>query len=127
MSSLHTAASLALAPGTFSTRHILLTAALTAVLTLAVAAILRVRGADLAAVTILAFAATWLLRRSANMAQLNDDGLPGFSANDCLSPVVTWVALALYSDIRGHAPSTALRRARAAAALLAFAVNVLTI
>ncbi len=127
MSSLHTAASLALAPGTFSTRHILLTAALTAVLTLAVAAILRLRGADLAAVTILAFMATWLLRRSANMAQLNDDGLPGFSANDCLSPVVTWVALALYSDIRGHAPGTPVRRARAAAALLAFAVNVLTI
>ncbi len=127
MSSLHTAASLALPPGTFSTRHILLTAALTAVLTLAGAAVLHLRGVDLAAVTILAFAATWLLRRSANMAQLNDDGLPGFSANDCLSPVVTWVALALYSDIRGHPPSTALRRARAAAALLAFAVNVLTI
>ncbi len=127
MSSLHTAASLALPPGTFSTRHILLTAALTAALTLAVAAVLRLRGVDLAAVTILAFAATWLLRQSANMAQLNDDGLPGFSANDCLSPVVTWVALALYSDIRGHPPSTALRRARAAAALLAFAVNVLTI
>ncbi len=127
MSSSATAASLALAPGTFSARHILLTAALTAVLTLAVAAVLRVRGVDLAAVTVLAFAATWLLRRAANMAQLNDDGLPGFSANDCLSPVVTWVALALFSDIQGHSPGTPIRRARAAAALLAFAVNVLTI
>lgn len=127
MSSLHTAASLALPPGTFSTRHILLTAALTAVLTLVAAATLRVRGADLAVTTVLAFAATWLLRRAANLPQLNDDGLPGFSANDVLSPVATWVALALFSDIQGHSPGTPIRRARAAAALLAFAVNVLTI
>lgn len=125
--SLHTATSAALPAGVFSARHILLTAGLTAVLTLAVGALLKVRRLDLVAVTVLTFAATWLLRRSANMPALNDDGLPGFSANDCLAPAVTWVAVALYSDLRGQPPGAVLRRTRAAAALLALAVNVLTI
>jgi len=82
---------------------------------------------DLAVLTVLTFTATWLLRTAANMPQLNDDGLPGYSANDCLAPVVTWVLVAVYLDLRGAAPGVALRRARAAAALLAFAVNVITI
>jgi hypothetical protein len=79
------------------------------------------------ALAVLSFTAAWLLRRSANMPALNDDGLPGFSANDCLAPVVTWVTVTLYIDLRGQSPGAALRRARAAAALLAFAVNVPTI
>jgi len=128
MTTLHTAApSAALPTGAFSAEHILLTAGLTAVLALAVGALLKVRGLDLMALAVLSFTATWLLRRSANMAALNDDGLPGFSANDCLAPVVTWVTVTLYIDLRGQLPGAALRRARAAAALLAFAVNVLTI
>lgn len=127
MTSTFTAGGATLAVGTFSARHILLTAGLTAVLALVAGTLLKVRGLDLVAVTVLTFAATWLLRRSANMPALNDDGLPGFSANDCLAPAVTWVAVALYSDLRGQPPGAALRRTRAAAALLAFAVNVLTI
>ncbi len=83
--------------------------------------------ADRMALAVLSFTAAWLLRRSANMPALNDDGLPGFSANDCLAPVVTWVTVTLYIDLRGQSPGAALRRARAAAALLAFAVNVPTI
>ena len=127
MTSTLTAISATLPAGTFSPRHILLTATVTAVLTLAAGTLLKARGLDLVAVTILAFTAVWLLRRSANMPALNDDGLPGFSANDCLAPAVTWVAVALYSDLRGQPPGAALRRTRAAAALLAFAVNVITI
>jgi len=118
----------ALPAGTFGAAHILLTAGITAVLTLVAVVLLKVRGGvDLAVLTVLAFTATWLLRTAANMPQLNDDGLPGYSANDCLAPVVTWVFVAVYLDLRGAAPGVALRRARAAAALLAFAVNVITI
>ena len=121
----------ALPAGTFGAAHILLTAGITAVLTLVAVVLLKVRGGvDLAVLSVLAFTATWLLRTAANMPQLNDDGLPGYSANDCLAPlapVVTWVLVAVYLDLRGAAPGVALRRARAAAALLAFAVNVITI
>jgi hypothetical protein len=39
--------------------------------------------------------AVFLLRKSENMAQLNNDGLSGFSADDWLAPTVTWVALAV--------------------------------
>jgi len=37
------------------------------------------------------------------------------------------VALAVYADLRGTPPTPAWRRARAAAAVLAFVVNVVTI
>lgn len=116
-----------LTPSTFSGQHILLTAAIAAALALVAALALRVRGVDLVAVTALTFAANWLLRRAANMPQLNNDGLAPFSANDVLSPLVTWVAIGIYTDIRAATTSPPLRRARAAAALLAFAVNVITI
>ncbi len=114
-------------PSTFSGQHILLTAVIAAALTLGAALALRVRGVDLLAVTALTFAASWLLRRAANMPQLNNDGLAPFSANDVLSPAVTWVAIAIYSDLRPGPISMPLRRARAVAALFAFAVNVTTI
>jgi hypothetical protein len=127
MPSTFTVSNATLAAGTFSPPHIPLTAGLTAVLALAAGTLLKVRGPDLVAVTALTFAATWLLRRSANMPALNDGGLPGFSANDCLAPAVTWVDVALYSDLRRQPAGAALRRTRAAAALLTFAVNVLTI
>ncbi|MFI6951427.1 winged helix-turn-helix domain-containing protein [Streptomyces sp. NPDC050422] len=39
-----------------------------------------------AAVGLLSGASVFLWRASANMPQLNDDGLPGFSANDWLAP-----------------------------------------
>lgn len=71
-------------PSTFSGQHILLTAVIAAALTLVAALALRVRGVDLLAVTALTFAASWLLRRAANMPQLNNDGLAPFSANDVL-------------------------------------------
>jgi len=83
------AASAAVGPSTFSGPHILLTAAIAGLFALTAGALLKVRSVDLGALAVVAIAATWLLRTAANMGQLNDDGLPGFSANDCLAPIVT--------------------------------------
>ncbi len=56
----------ALPAGTFGAAHILLTAGITAVLTLVAVVLLKVRGGvDLAVLTVLAFTATWLLRTAA--------------------------------------------------------------
>ena len=114
---------------TFSTGHIALTAAITAALALA-AALWRLPRAmllDQAAVALLTFAAVLLWRISANMPQLNDDGLPGFSANDWLAPVLTYVALAAYADLRAPADPRRFAQTRALATIAALVVNVLTI
>jgi hypothetical protein len=47
---------------------------------------------------VLSFAAVLLWRWSGQHAQLNDDGLPGFSAEDRLAPVLTCVAAS--ADLR---------------------------
>jgi hypothetical protein len=68
----------------FNALHILLTAAVTAVLALAVGLwrLPRAEWLDAVAAGALSGAAVALWRLSANMGPLNDDGLPGFSAND---------------------------------------------
>ena len=71
--------------------------------------------------------AVYLWRASANMPQLNNDGLQGYSANDWLAPVIVFVILSIYADLF---PPVDLRRfgqVRAAATLVAFVVNVITI
>ena len=73
------------------------------------------------------FAAVLLWRISANMPQLNDDGLPGFSANDWLAPVVTYVALSAYADLRAPADPRRFAQTRALATVAARVVNVVTI
>jgi hypothetical protein len=82
---------LAATAGTFGVGHITLTAAITAALALVAAAwrLPRTMLVDQLAVAVLTFAAVLLWRWSANMPQLNDDGLPGFSANDWLAPSPT--------------------------------------
>jgi hypothetical protein len=78
----------------FSVAHILLTAAITSALAL-IAAFWRLpRSAwlDILAITVLSGVAVLLWRLSANMPQLNDDGLPGFSCG-CRTghpPHATW-------------------------------------
>jgi hypothetical protein len=75
----------AAASSVFSTGHIALTGLVSGVLAAAVAAVwLRGehRTVDTVAVGILTAAAVFLLRKSANMPQLNNDGLSGFSASD---------------------------------------------
>ena len=78
----------------FSTSHIAVTAAITGVGALVGGVLLlgRHRSAlvDSVVIAILATGAVFLWRKSANMPQLNDDGLPPFSANDWLAPVLTY-------------------------------------
>ncbi|MYT27534.1 MULTISPECIES: hypothetical protein [unclassified Streptomyces] len=120
---------LATAPGTFSHAHIALTACVTGVLALAAAAWRLPRRAwiDIAAVTVLSAASVYLWRASANMPQLNDDGLPGFSANDWAAPVLTYVFLGAYAQLRTPADPRRYAQARALAVIASLAVNVITI
>lgn len=114
---------------TFSTGHIALTAAVTGVLALAAAVwrLPRSAWADIAAVAILSAASVLAWRLSANMPPLNDDGLPGFSANDWAAPLLTYLFLSLYADLRPPADPRRYAQARALATLASLAVNVITI
>jgi hypothetical protein len=112
---------------TFSAVHILLTAALTG-LAAAGAAWWRLRSwPDVAAVLLLSAGAVYLWRISANMPQLNDDGLPGFSANDLAAPAFTYLALSVYADLRKPSPEAAFRQVRALATVACLVINVITI
>ena len=114
----------------FSTGHIALTGILSGVMA-ALFAVLWLRGTrrtlDTLAIGLLTAAAVFLLRKSANMPQLNDDGLEGFSANDWLAPTVTYVVLGLYGAVRPAIEPRRFQQARAAAVVVAFVVNVVTI
>lgn len=115
---------------TFSHTHIAETAAPTAVICLAIG-IWRLNGryriAAGLAVGVLAGVAVYLWRASANMPQLNHDGLSGYSANDWLAPVIVFVVLSIYSDLLPPTNPRRFRQVRAAATVVAFAVNVITI
>lgn len=120
---------LASTAGTFSAGHIALTAAITGVLVLTTAMWRLPRGSwpDVVAVGVLATAAVFLWRISANMPQLNDDGLPHFSANDWLAPALTYLFLSVYADLRPPADPRRYNHTRALAVLIALLVNVVTI
>ncbi len=113
----------------FSFTHIALTAAITTVVALlaAVRWLRRAGWVDRVAVAVLAGAAVLVWRLSANLPALNDDGLPGFSANDWAAPVLVFVALSLYADLREPADRRRHRQIRALCTLVALAVNVITI
>ncbi len=113
----------------FSTVHIALTAVLTGVLAGVVAwwRLRRDAWQDIAAVAVLAAAAVFLWRKSANMPQLNDDGLPMFSANDWAAPMLTYLTLCGYSDLRPPRDMARYRQVRTLVGLVALAVNVITI
>jgi hypothetical protein len=113
----------------FSTGHIALTGLLSGLLAAAVALLwLRDehRLLDTLAVGILTAAAVFLLRKSANMPQLNDDGLSGFSANDWLAPTVTYVVLGVYGAVRAPTEERRYQQARAAATMIALVIDVVT-
>jgi hypothetical protein len=78
-------------------------------------------------VALLAGGSVYLWRASANMPQLNRDGISGYSANDWLAPVVTFVVLTVYADLFPPENPRRYGQFRAAATLTAFAVNVITI
>ena len=121
---------IATAGSVFSTGHILLTAILSGVIA-AIFAVLWMRGEgrvrDTVAIGLLSAGAVFILRKAANMPQLNDDGLEGFSANDVLAPVVTWVVLGIYGSLRPPMEARRFEQARAAAVMVAFVINVVTI
>ena len=113
----------------FSTVHIALTAGLTGVLAGAVGwwRLGRPAWRQALAVAVLAGAAVFLWRISANMPQLNDDGLPGFSANDWAAPMLAYLVLAGYGDLRVPTDPHRYRQVRVLVAVIALAVNVITI
>jgi uncharacterized membrane protein SirB2 len=114
----------------FSTGHIAATALITGGVTLVACLLVlgRRRGlAESVVIAILAAGAVFLWRKSANMPQLNDDGLSPFSANDWLAPVVTYVVLGMYASMRRPGNDRRFAQARTLAVLAAFVVNVVTI
>lgn len=114
----------------FASAHIAVTALISGAIADAAAA-WRITGRHrvitVVAVTVITTAAVYLWRSSANMAQLNDDGLPGFSANDWLAPAITFIALTLFKDLHPPADVRRYNQVRAISTIAAFAVNVITI
>jgi hypothetical protein len=114
----------------FSTAHIAATAAITGAVALVASVLVlgRRRGvAESFAIALLSAGAVFLWRKSANMPQLNNDGLPPFSANDWLAPVLTYVVLGMYATVRRPWKDRRFSQARTLAVLAAFIVNVVTI
>jgi len=114
----------------FSSSHIALTALICGV----AAALLsyfalgrRSVAVECAVIGILTAASVFLWRKSANMPQLNRDGLREFSANDWLAPVVTFVFLSVYGALRRAGDDRAFARASALAVIAVLVVNVVAI
>src|SRR5205814_3518449 len=114
---------------TFSTAHIALTAAAVALLTLGAAVwrLPRTGWRQALVVALLSGVAVFLWRLSANKPDLNDDGLPGFSANDWAAPILTYLILRVYADLRPPADPARSRQVRPLPFGLALAVHVITI
>jgi hypothetical protein len=121
---------LAAIAATFTTAHIAATAAITGAVALIVSVVVLGRRCGVVeslAIGILAAGTVFLWRKSANMPQLNNDGLSPFSANDWLAPTLTYVVLGMYASVRRPGNDRRFAQARALAVLAAFAVNVVTI
>ena len=114
----------------FTTIHIAATAAITGAVAL-VASVLVLGGrrglAEAFAIAVLSAGAVFLWRKSANMPQLNNDGLSPFSANDWLAPTLTYVVLGLYASVRRPGNDRRFAQTRTLAVLAAFVVNVVAI
>ena len=117
-------------PDTFSHAHIAATAATTGVICAGIGMWRlgeRPRAVAGLIVGALAGLAVYVWRASANMPQLNNDGIQGFSANDWLAPAIVFVVLSVYADLFPPADPRKFGHVRAAVTLVAFAVNVITI
>jgi hypothetical protein len=66
-----------------------------------------------------------LWRLGANIPALNDDPIPGISPTDVLSGPVSFVAVGVYTGLRGASERWA--SAQALAAVVALVVNIVTI
>lgn len=120
-----------LAAEIFTTSHIAATALISGGGALLAALLINERSkrglADSIAIGVLTAAAVFLWRKSANLPQLNTDGLHGFSANDWLAPAVTYIWLGVYRHLRTPHDRGRYGKALAAATIISFAVNVITI
>lgn len=117
----------------FSTGHIALMAAITGLLGLVIVS-WRLRPLSIGEtlgetllIALLVAASVFVWRLSANLPQLNSDGVPGFSANDWLCPVITYVCLGVYAAV--HPPADPVRwgQVRALLTSATLIVNVVTI
>jgi hypothetical protein len=108
--------------------HIVLTALLCGALVFA-AGMWRLRGQwrQALVIAVLTAAAVWAWRISANMPQLNEDGLQGFSANDWAAPMLAYLVLIGYPDLRKPKDPTRYNQVRALAGVICLVVNVVTI
>lgn len=88
----------------FSNAHILLTAGITAAFALSAPAwrLGREDWLDTTGFAVAAGAGVFLFRTSANMPQLNADGISGFSANDWLAPAMTFLFVSLFAARRAQ-------------------------
>jgi len=66
--------------------------------------------------------AVFAWRISANMPQLNDDGIPLFSANDWAAPMLVYVSLGCYAGLCPPADNRMFAQVRAALTIIALAV-----
>jgi len=66
--------------------------------------------------------AVFAWRISANMPQLNDDGIPLFSANDWAAPMLVYVSLGCYAGLCRPADNRMFAQVRAALTIIALAV-----
>jgi hypothetical protein len=116
--------------GVFTSLHIAATAGITGAAALIAGVVVLGRRSGLLdsfVIALLSASAVFLWRKSANMPQLNDDGLPPFSANDWLAPVITYVFLGMYASVRHAANDRRIAVVRTLAVVAAFIVNVVTI
>src|SRR5215831_11009599 len=122
----------------FPAWHIGLTSLITAVLTAALAGVAIVlrrseetpgqRAGQVLGALMIGLAAglgVLLWRLGANIAPLNDDPIPGVSPADVLSGPVAFVAVGIYTGLRGASERWAA--AQGLAALVALVVNIVTI
>ena len=125
----------------FPVWHIALTSLITAVVTAALAAVTMAlrrsgsstqastqRGSQILDTLMIGFAAglgVLLWRLGANIPTLNDDPIPGVSPADVLSGPVAFVAVGVYTGLRGASERWA--SAQALAAVVALVVNIVTI
>lgn len=113
----------------FSHTHIAVTAAICAVLSLVLVFLLH-RGTPVVDALVIAgvvLVTVYVWRTGANMPQLNADGLPGVSANDLLTPLLTYGTVGIYCGIRGTMADQKWETARALVAACTLVVNVITI
>ena len=114
----------------FTHAHIALTAAITGLISAGIGFWWFDKGRRLLnglSIGAVAGASVYLWRASANMPQLNADGLPGFSANDWLAPVVVFASLGVFAGFVALRSADRYGKVRAAATVVALAVNVITI